>query len=168
VIGAVKEPGTYEMVGTKTLLEAISDAGGLDNQEAAGTVTILRSTTSGAPIQIDLDRLLEEGNIAFNIEIHPGDTINVVPKERFFIYVYGQVRNPGSYELREEVTLLQAVSLAGGLGDRAAASRVRILRRSLDGSQEVLEVNLEDIVDGKEPDIPIRPNDVIVVPETFF
>ena len=168
VMGAVRNPGTYEMVGRKTLLEAISDAGGIDNVESAGTVTILRASLDGAPLEIELDQLLEHGISALNIQIAPGDTINVVPKRRFFIYVYGQVRTPGSFELREDVTLLQAISLAGGLGDRAASSKIRILRRMADGSQDVIEVNLDEIVDGNSPDIPVRPNDVIIVPETFF
>ncbi len=168
VMGAVQNPGTYEMVGRKNLLEAISDAGGINDAESAGTVTILRARIEGAPLQIELDQLLELGTTALNIQIEPGDTINVVPKKRFFIYVYGQVRTPGSFELREDVTLLQAISLAGGLGDRAASSKIRILRRMPDGSQDVIEVNLDEIVDGNSPDIPVRPNDVIIVPETFF
>jgi polysaccharide export outer membrane protein len=168
VMGAVQNPGTYEMVGRTTILEAISAAGGVDNAESAGRVTVLRPRFEGAPLEIELDQLLEQGNNALNIEIEPGDTINVVPKRRFFIYVYGQVRTPGSFELREDVTLLQAISLAGGLGDRAASNKIRILRRMPDGSQELMEVNLDEIVDGKRADIPIRPNDVIIVPETFF
>ena len=168
VIGAVLRPGTYEMVGRKTLIEAISDAGGINQQDSAGTVMILRAGFTGAPIEIDLRQLLEEGNAAYNIELSAGDTINVVPKRRFFIYIYGQVRAPGSYELREEVTLLQAISLAGGVAERAAKNRIRILRRKADSTQEIIQVNLNDIVDGKKPDVPIRPNDVIIVPETFF
>jgi polysaccharide export outer membrane protein len=168
VIGAVRNPGTYEMVGFKSLIEAISDAGGINAQESAGSVTILRTGFTQAPIEIDLQQLLEQGNAAYNIELQPGDTVNVVPKRRYFIYVYGQVRSPGAYELREEVTLLQAISFAQGVADRAARDRIRILRRKPDGTQEVIQVNLVDIVDGKKPDVPILPNDVIVVPETWF
>jgi polysaccharide export outer membrane protein len=128
----------------------------------------LRTGFTQAPIEIDLQQLLEQGNAAYNIELQPGDTVNVVPKRRYFIYVYGQVRSPGAYELREEVTLLQAISFAQGVADRAARDRIRILRRKPDGTQEVIQVNLVDIVDGKKPDVPILPNDVIVVPETWF
>ncbi len=46
--------------------------------------------------------------------------------------------------------------------------KIRILRRKPDGTQELIEVNLEEIEDGKKPDVPILPNDVIIVPETFF
>ena len=143
-------------------------AGGINNADAAGRITVLRAGLTGAPIEIELDALLNQGNLAFNIELNGGDTINVVPKQSFFIYVYGQVRVPGSYELREDVTLLQAISLGGGVSDRAQKKKVRILRRKPDGTQELIEVNLEEIEAGKKPDVPILANDVIIVPETFF
>ena len=168
VMGAVQRPGTYEMVGRKTLLEAIADAGGINLQESSGMANVLRPGFDGAPIQIDLRQLLEEGYSAFNIDISPGDTIHLLSKKRFSIYVYGQVRTPGQYELREDVTLLQAISLAGGLADRAAKTKISILRRKPDGEQEKIQVNLQDIIDGKKPDTPIRPGDIIIVPETFF
>ncbi|MDA2912337.1 SLBB domain-containing protein, partial [Nitrospiraceae bacterium AH_259_D15_M11_P09] len=69
--------------------------------------------------------LFDAGNTAFNIELRAGDMVNVVPKPRYFIYIYGRVRNAGSFELREPISLLKAVSLAGGLAERAAANRVR-------------------------------------------
>lgn len=168
VIGAVRTPGPYDMVGRTTLLEAISMAGGINHADAAGQITVLRAGLTGAPIQIELDALLNQGNLAYNIEVSGGDTINVVPKRSYFIYVYGQVRQPGSYELREEVTLMQAISMGGGVSDRAQKKKVRILRRKPDGTQDLIEVNLEEIEDGKKPDFPILPNDVIIVPETFF
>lgn len=168
IIGAVRTPGTHEMVGRTTLLEAISDAGGVDPMESSGRVRILRDGLTGAPIEIDLRVLLEEGNTAYNIRLKPGDVVNVVVKEVFTIFVSGQVRAPGSFTLRESVTLLKAISLAGGLTDHAAANKVRIVRDNDDGTQEVINVNLNDLQDGKTPDIQIRPNDIIVVPETIF
>ena len=128
VIGAVRSPGPYDMVGQTTLLEALSMAGGIDTADAAGTITVLRAGLSGPPLEIDLDVLLNEGNLSYNIEVNRGDTINVVPKQSYFIYVYGRVRQPGSYELRESVTLLQAISMGGGVADRAQKKKVRILR----------------------------------------
>jgi len=168
IIGAVGTPGNYQMVGRTTLLEAISDAGGVDLLEASGFVRILREGLTGAPIEIDLHELLDQGNTAYNIRLKPGDVVNVVVKAAFTIYVSGQVRTPGSFTLRESITLLKAVSLAGGFTDRAATSKVRIVRARDDGTQEVIEVNFGDIQDGKSPDIEILPNDIVVVPETIF
>lgn len=168
MIGAVRTPGTYEMKGRTTLLEGIAAAGGLDLQNSSGEVVVLRRDSDGPPLQVALADLLDGQNTALNIELRAGDTINVVPKEQFFVYIYGRVRNPGSFPLSEEITLLQAVSLAGGLADRAAANKISILRRRADGGQDRLRINLEDIIDGKTSDVPVLPNDVIIVPETFF
>jgi len=168
IIGAVRTPGNYQMVGRTTLLEAISDAGGVELLESSGFVRILRDGLTGAPIEIDMRELLDQGNTAYDIRLKPGDVINVVVKEAFTIYVSGQVRTPGSFSLRESITLLKAVSLAGGFTERAATGKVRIVRARDDGTQEVIEVNFGEIQDGKKPDNEILPNDIIVVPETIF
>ena len=105
---------------------------------------------------------------AYNIDLRPYDVVNVDPKRTYTIYVYGQVTAPGSFQLDEPITLLQAVSIAGGLAERAAGSRVRILRKRLDGKQDVFEVDLEKIEDGEIADIPLAPGDVVLVPSTFF
>ena len=167
VIGAVNRPGTYEMQGRMTLIEAISSAGGINYDDSAGTVAILRGEGAGEPIEISLEELIDNGNMAFNIDLRGGDTVNVVARVRYFIYVQGAVRNPGSFLLREPITLLQAISMAGGLGDRAKHT-ILILRNKPEGGQEQIKVNLDDIMDGTAPDVPLQPKDVIVVQETFF
>ncbi len=167
VLGAVKTPGTYPMQGRMTLLEAISEAGGIDYDEASGTVAILRHDMPGEPIEISLEELISKGNTAFNVELKAGDTVNVVPREHYFIYVQGAVRNPGSFRVNEPITVLQAIALAGGLGERAKRT-VLILRTKPEGGQEQIKVNLNDIMDGKAPDVPLQPKDVVVVQESFF
>lgn len=165
IIGAVNTPGTYEMQGRMTLLEAISSAGGISYDDSSGTVSILRGGSE--PIEISLEALIDDGNMAFNVDLRGGDTVNVVARARYFIYVQGAVRNPGSFLLREPITLLQAVSLAGGLGERAK-NTILILRNEPEGGQEQIKVNLDEIMDGNAPDIPLQPKDVIVVQESFF
>lgn len=168
VMGAVTSPGTYEMEGRTTLLEAISMAGGILSADASGEISIIREGFTQEPIEISTEELIDQGNTAFNIDLKPRDVINVEPKRSYFIYVYGQVQGPGQFELKGPITLLQAISLAGGLGDRAAEDRVRIMRERLDGRQEVFEVNLEEIEDGEIADIPLNPGDIVLVPSTFF
>ena len=167
VIGAVKTPGTIEMQGRTTLLEVLSEAGGIDYPEAAGAITILRQGFTGQPIEVDIEELITRGNTAFNLELEGGDTVNVVPKPHDPVYIYGRVRTPGQYTMREPITLLQAIAMAGGLADRAQ-TKVMIQRRKPEGGIDQIEIDINDIIDGKEEDIPILPNDVIVVKETFF
>ena len=115
-----------------------------------------------------LHELIEQGNMAFNITIRGGDVINVVPKRVYQIYIHGQVNTPGPQELKDPITLMTAISLAGGLTDRAAATRVTIIRTDENGTQTQTRVNLKDIESGKTPDVDLQPGDVILVPETWF
>lgn len=168
VMGAVNSPGIYTIEGSTRLLEALSMAGGLNVTEAEGAISIVRQGLGGAPIVIDAGDLMDRGDAAFNITLEDGDVVRVERKPRYKIYIHGQVAQPGEYELREPITLLRAIVLAGGLGDRAAAGRIRILRTTQDGRQEKAEVNFEKIEDGDAEDVPLLPNDVIIVPETVF
>lgn len=168
VMGAVNSPGTYDMEGRTSLLEALSMAGGINFSEASGKIIVIREGFTQEPIEISMQELIDRGNTAFNIDLKARDVINVEPKRSYFIYVYGQVNGPGQFELKGPITLLQAISLAGGLADRAAEDRVKIMRTRLDGKQEVFEVNLEEIEDGEIADIPLNPGDIVLVPSTFF
>jgi polysaccharide export outer membrane protein len=89
--------------------------------------------------------------------LRDGDTIFVPRAET--IYVFGQVKNPGAYVLQsKDTTVLQALSLAGGVTDRGATNRIKIMR-VVDGKMKEIKVKLTDIV---------RPGDTVVVRERFF
>ena len=94
--------------------------------------------------------------------------IAVVEKVR--IFVSGAVRNPNLYEVPrdEPVTLLKAITLAGGTTDRAAEKKVQIMRTDEDGSKTRLTVNLRKIKRGKAEDPILRPDDIVLIPEAFF
>jgi polysaccharide export outer membrane protein len=72
--------------------------------------------------------------------------------------VLGEVRNPGSYAIQSGMTVLQAVSVAGGLTQYGAANRVEVTRL-VNGAKKKIRVKLDDLV---------QPGDTIVVPERFF
>ena len=75
------------------------------------------------------------------------------------VYVFGQVKNPGAYPLRQKkTTVLQALSLAGGVTDRGSTGRIQIVR-IVDGKKTEIKVGLTDFVE---------PRDTIIVPERFF
>ena len=91
-----------------------------------------------------------------NIELHDGDTIFVPRAES--VYVFGQVKNPGAYPIQKDTTVLQALSLAGGVTPQGAMNRTKILR-IVNGEKRELKVKVTDIV---------QPGDTIMVPERFF
>ncbi|WP_028586098.1 SLBB domain-containing protein [Desulfogranum mediterraneum] len=161
VLGQVVKPGLYELRPRTTLLELISQAGGLTVEAGEGAVVKREARGSGdtAPqeVVVDLDRLVEQGDISLNLQILDGDKI-FIDKAGVF-YVTGEVRNPNSYKYKDRLTVIKAIAMAGGFSDTASTGSVNIVRKQ-DGKEKVLnKVDLDELV---------QPEDVIVVPESFF
>jgi polysaccharide export outer membrane protein len=171
VTGAVKSPGSFEMLGRKTLLEMLSLAGGLD-RDLGSEIVIFRRDAAGTTrrIPVDLVRLVYHADPALNLPLEPGDIVYVPTVEKVRIFVSGAVRNPNLYEVRREepVTVLKAITLAGGTTDRAAEKRVQVIRTGADGQRVTLEVNLKQVKRGKLQDPLLERDDVVLVPESFF
>lgn len=169
VMGEVRLPGAYPLTGDMTLIEALARAGST-TVDAAGEAVIVRPATGKAgsvpvlPNQDDASAVirislsgLQAGQRSQNIALQDGDTIFVPRAET--IYVFGQVKNPGAYPLKSmETTVLQALSLAGGVTDRGSTSRIKIVRL-IEGKKVELKARLGDTV---------KPGDTIVVQERFF
>ena len=171
VIGAVTKPGTYQMLGPRTVLQMISEAGGLTKESGADIFIIRRRETGQAErLHLDLEDLVTRGNPELNLLLSPGDVINVPIDRPIYVFVDGAVKTPGQVESKSSrpITLLQAVARAGGLTERANLRGVHILRRNDQGAQTRIPVNLREIRKGKADDIDLEDGDVIVVPETFF
>jgi polysaccharide export outer membrane protein len=171
VTGAVKRPGTFEMLGRKTLLEMISMAGGLD-ADPGREIVIFRQDDEGTTqrIPVDMERLVYAADPALNLSVEPGDIIYVPVVEKVRIFVSGAVKNPNLYEVPrdEPVTVLKAITLAGGTTDRAAEKRVQIMRTEPGGQRITLEVNLRRVKQGKAEDPILHKDDIVLVPEAFF
>ena len=169
VIGEVRSPGAYPLTGNMTLIEALARAGST-TIEASGEAVIVRlpaGKAASAPVLPNQEdssevvhvniRDLQSGQLSQNIALQDGDTIFVPRAET--IYVFGQVRNPGAYPLRtRDTTVLQALSLAGGMTERGSTSRIKIVR-IVDGKKVELKVKLGD---------PVQPGDTLIVQERFF
>jgi polysaccharide biosynthesis/export protein len=167
VVGEVRQPGSVPLTGGMTLIEALAHAGST-LPSSSGEVAIVRQkdkkttgpTLPGADTSADVIKVsiktLESGVLSQNIELQDGDTIFVPRAES--VYIFGQVRNPGSYSIQKDTTVLQALSLAGGVTENGAMNRIRIVRIVSDKRVEV-RVSEGDI---------IKPGDTIVVPERFF
>ena len=171
VTGAVKKPGTYEMLGSKTILEMLSLAGGLDS-DLGKEIVIFREAEDGgtARIAIDLEGLVFAADPALNFTVHAGDIIYVPAVEKVRIFVTGAVRKPDLYEVprSEPVTVLKAITLAGGTTDRAAEKKVTVYRYTAGGERISFLVNLRLIKRGKAEDPVLQKDDLVLVPEAFF
>ena len=166
VMGEVRAPGPVPLTGGMTLIEALSRAGSTQ-PTASGEVAVVRAQQGAkGPLMPDQEsgtevfrasiRALESGSLSQNIELRDGDTIFVPRAET--AYVFGQVKNPGGYALQKDTTVLQALSLAGGVTENGAMNRVRIVR-IVAGIKKEIKVNLTDIV---------KAGDTIIVPERYF
>jgi len=171
VLGAVKLPGSFELIGSRTLLEVISLAGGAMKEQAVKTVQVIRRQPDGASKTMTVDfAALESGDPAANIPIEGGDIIQFPVDDLLYIYVNGAVRTPGVFRVKrsDPVTVLRAVTIAGGVNDRGTGRRVKVLRTWPDGTTRTFPVDLKRIQKGKEPDFVLQNNDVVIVPEAYF
>ena len=159
IVGRVNRPGQYEFRGSLTFLELLSRAGGLAADAGSQALVKRKSSAGGVkagdPV-IDLKALIQEGDIFRDVEIMDEDIITVPLASQFFIS--GEVQRPGQFRFEEGMTIMRAVSLAGGFTDRAAMDRLKVVRS--DGEKEQL------ITIGADPaalEGPVHRGDIIVV-----
>jgi polysaccharide export outer membrane protein len=181
VFGAVTKPGVIQLRGRKTLYEVLSMAGG-PNETAGSRLTVTRRRENGEiPLpgatidptgqfntaELNVQEILEGKNPAANIEIKPNDTISVSEANSNMIYVVGDVEHGGAFTLggRQKLSVLRALSLAGGLGRTAKPEKARIIRGSPgEAKPQEIAVNIKQIFNGKAEDIVLLPQDVLVIP----
>jgi polysaccharide biosynthesis/export protein len=162
VVGEVRSPGKYALSGEMTLIEALAQAGST-TQTAGGELLILHSANPNLAEQAAPDATpesrttrvnladLQSGKILDEVMLREGDTIFVPKAERFF--VTGHVRSPGAYTYERGMTVLQAISLAGGLSEKGSNRGIKAVR-VVDGQKKEIGVKLTDV---------IQPNDTLVV-----
>jgi polysaccharide biosynthesis/export protein len=179
VIGSVKSPGVHQLQGRKSLVEILSLAGGLAD-DAGHSVKITRRLEWGriplpsaaddptgrfSVAEVNVEEIMTAKNPAENITIFPEDIVSV-PRAQM-IYVVGQVSRSGGFILREReaLSVLQALSLAGGLDHAAASQNARILRPVAGStSRTEIPVNLKTVMTGQSGDIPMQAEDILFVP----
>jgi len=171
VVGAVEKPGPFELLGRRTVLAVISEAGGL-TRDAGEEIIIIRQLPDGAntSIRISIDGLFVQGDPKLNVTLEPGDVINVPVDKAVPIYVFGQVRNPGALQVKKSSlpTLTQAIAQAGGFTDRANRKKVQIRRKDASGKEIAINVNVRNVLKGKVKDVPLQINDTVYVPESVL
>jgi polysaccharide export outer membrane protein len=181
ILGAVNQPGVHQVEGHKTLMEMISMAGGV-RPDAGYSIRITRQVEWGCiPLpgatldasgqftvaQVNLQEIMEAKRPEENIQIFPHDVISVPKAE--LVYVTGDVKKSGGYVLgeRQTMSVLQAVSLAEGLGPAPDPRHAKILRLNPGADQRTeIPVDLKKILQGKGGDVPMQGNDILFVPDS--
>ena len=161
VLGEVKNPGVYPLLGTHGLLDLISAAGGV-TPNAGKAVTVTHRTEQDHPEIVNMES--KPGSMAaYNVDVRPGDTI--VVSHAGIIYVVGEVGKPGGFliENNDRLTVLQAIALAQGTSRNASLDHTKVIRKT-GGTHEEFPVPLNRILKNKAPDQLLADGDILFVP----
>src|SRR5579883_2397944 len=164
VMGEVRTPGVYPTLGTRRLLDMISVAGGL--QPTAGkTASIIHRDDPQHPVNITLQSHPGALSAQENPVILPGDTIIVA--KAGVVYVIGDVLKPGGFLIDNNtpISVMQSLSLAGGWDKTAAMSKVKLIRKTQDGREEI-NLDLKQVTNGSQADLRVTDGDIIFVPSS--
>lgn len=166
ILGAVKSPGSYEMKNILTLMQAIAAAGGFSETADKSKVKIVRNQGGGQEtIEVSADQIMNREVPDF--EIRSSDTIMVEEYGRFSIM--GQVARPGVYPLKKGITVIEAISVAGGFTPTAAQNGTRLVRME-NGEKKIYKIPVTEIIRAGDAskDMLLEAGDTLVVPESFF
>lgn len=168
VIGRVKKSATFKLVGPTSVLEILSQADGV-TEDAGDEILVIRPRDKGkkagplTPDQASASEVIKlnlqavrRGDMSQNIELIHGDTVYVPVAN--YVYIVGEVKEPGKIKLEEGMTVLQAISLAGGVNEKGTASRLKVIREK-DGVRDEIPIDMNDT---------LHPDDVLVVPQSYF
>ncbi|HLC40773.1 MAG TPA: polysaccharide biosynthesis/export family protein [Methylomirabilota bacterium] len=163
-VGGVGKPGPLQITREMSLLQAVSLAGGLLPTADLESAFVIRGKNK---TPIDFVKLIQKSDLGQNIQIQAGDTI-VVPTAEV-VFVQGEVKTPGILKYTKDLTMLRAIAQTGGFTNLAAGGRVTLIRG--DGTKKVnMRIDVDGIIKSPEgsSDVPLEPNDIIIVPQRLF
>jgi polysaccharide export outer membrane protein len=165
-VGQVSKPGSYDIGTPRTILDIVALAGGLTDV-ADKRITIERGDTKE---QIEYF-VSNSSSAALKDQplVYPGDTV-LVPKARI-VYMLGDVGRPGGYPANtndSQLTVLQALAMAGGTPPTAMPSKARLIRKAENGTYVEIQLQLSDMQKGKRSDFPMQPDDIVYVPFSYL
>ena len=164
-VGGFGRPGPMQLTRELNLMQAISLVGGVAPGGDAEKGYVLRGDKR---VAVDFYKLFQKGDLSQNIMLEPGDTV-VVPIADL-VYIQGEVRAPSPLKYTTDLTLLKAITQAGGLTPLAASGRVDLLRGRTGEKKERIRVDVGKILrdPDENPDVSLKPEDIIFVPQRLF
>ena len=170
ILGQVNTPGTYPLTRPLTVLDAISEAGGLASALNAD-LEILPDLSSAYIVRknkmlpVDFKGLVEGGDTSQNIYLEPEDYIYIPSTQDAKVYLLGSVTNPKSVTYKSGTTLVSALARAGGPTPKAYRQKTIILRGSLTKPEYAI-VDFNQVLKGGATDVPLEPGDVVWMPRS--
>jgi len=167
-LGRVGRPGILTSRSEVTLLQAVSMAGGLQEGADLSLAYVARGTQR---LPVDFVKLLRFGDLSQNITLEPDDTVVIPDNPQNVIYISGEVKQPGMLPFIKERdwTALKAVMAAGGFTQYAARGRASLIREE-GGRRNIIPIDFNDLMRNPEAgkDVPLKPGDILVVPQSLF
>ncbi len=167
-LGKVGKPGVQTSKSEVTLLQAISMAGGIQDGADLSLAYVARGTER---LPVDFVKLLRFGDLSQNITLDPDDTVVIPDNPQNVIYVTGEVKQPGMLTFSQERgwTALKAVLAVGGFTQFASRGRASLIREE-GGRRIIIPVDFNDLMRNPEAgkDVPLKPGDILVVPQSLF
>ena len=167
VLGAVESPNIYSIQQPRTILELVSLAGGLTDRSGSKIHVRrkIRSESGGVPenelLIVELSSLLTAADGTSELYLEGGDSIVVPPSGTFF--VEGAVADPGAFNIKGEVTVLKALSMAGGIVFDTSKSRIQVHRQPHSEEAQVFDIDYDRIREDTSQDITLIAGDIVIV-----
>lgn len=157
VLGQVNRPGRYPVEGKRSVMDLLAVAGGI-GAEGGDAVSLIRKRGGTTTKElVDVVEMVRLGNFNRDLDVMGNDVIYVERAPRF--YIYGEVQRPGAFRLERSMTVLQALSVGGGLTQRGTERGMRIKRRDENGKLQIIDAKHDDL---------LQVDDVVYVKESLF
>jgi polysaccharide export outer membrane protein len=167
-LGRVARPGVLTSRSEVTLLQALSMAGGLQEGADLSLAYVARGRDR---LPVDFVKLLRSGDLSQNITMDPDDTVVIPDTPQNVIYVTGEVKQPGMlpFVRERDWTALKAVLAAGGFTQFASRGRASLIREEA-GKRSIIPIDFNDLMRNPEAgkDVPMKPGDILIVPQSLF
>jgi polysaccharide export outer membrane protein len=160
VLGEVKTPGVYAVVGGQSLLDVLAAAGG--TTPLAGAEITIQRAGDASTLTVLLSKDAHQ-SLSSNVRLYPGDKV-VIPRTGL-VFVLGDVGRPGGFVMENsgKITLLQALALAGGATRTSSMNGSRLLRKGPSGYTDI-HVELNKMLKGQKEDVQLQAEDILYVP----
>jgi polysaccharide export outer membrane protein len=165
VLGRVQNPGALNFDKTPTILEVLARAGALPVIDKQATLTrsaVFRGREK--VIWIDLKHLLNRSDPLYNIRLRPNDIVYIPDSNETSVYVLGAVHRPGAYRMTPDMSLLDALSQAGGPNEDASPEEIGLYRPN---RQALEKISLKALLTAeRKSNYALEEGDVIFVPKS--
>ena len=164
VVGEVKTPGVYPVIGGQSLLDVLAAAGG--TTPLAGPEITIQRFEDGSTVTVRLSKDAHQ-SLSSNMRLYPGDKV-LIPRTGL-VYVLGDVVRAGGFVMENDgkITLLQALALAGGPDHTSSMNGSRLLRKGPSGYTDI-PIELGKIIKGQKGDLQLQAEDILYVPSNAF